>query len=34
VHGPGGTQTVRLENKQVFLRGSARLVCRGEFFLR
>jgi diaminopimelate epimerase len=34
VHGPGGTQTVRWENNQVFLRGSARLVCRGEFFLR
>ncbi|MFZ1160021.1 MAG: diaminopimelate epimerase [Candidatus Sulfotelmatobacter sp.] len=34
VHAPGGTQTVRWENNQVFLRGSARLVCRGEFFLR
>jgi diaminopimelate epimerase len=33
VHAPGGTQTVRWESNQVFLRGSARLVCRGEFFL-
>ena len=33
VHTPGGTQTVRWENNQVYLRGSARLVCRGEFFL-
>jgi len=33
VHAPGGTQTVRQENKLVFLRGSARLVCRGEFFV-
>ncbi len=33
VHAPGGTQTVRMEGKQVFLRGTARLVCRGEFFL-
>jgi diaminopimelate epimerase len=33
VHTRGGTQTVRTEGKQVFLRGSARLVCRGEFFL-
>jgi diaminopimelate epimerase len=33
VHTPGGTQTVRQEGKVVFLRGSARLVCRGEFFL-
>ncbi len=28
---PGGAQTVRWEN-QVFLRGPATLVCRGEFF--
>jgi diaminopimelate epimerase len=34
VHAPGGTQTVRKEGNIVFLRGSARLVCRGEFFLR
>jgi diaminopimelate epimerase len=33
VHAPGGTQIVRQEGKPVFLRGSARLVCRGEFFL-
>lgn len=33
VHAPGGTQTVRLEGNRVFLRGAARLVCRGEFFL-
>jgi diaminopimelate epimerase len=32
VHAPGGIQTVRSEGKQVFLRGAARLVCRGEFF--
>ena len=29
---PGGTQTVRWED-QVYLRGPATLVCRGEFFL-
>jgi len=33
VHAPGGTQTVRREGNSVFLRGTARLVCRGEFFL-
>ncbi len=33
VHAPGGTQTVRQEGSTVFLRGTARLVCRGEFFL-
>ncbi|MFZ0773590.1 MAG: diaminopimelate epimerase [Candidatus Sulfotelmatobacter sp.] len=33
VHAPGGTQTVRQEKNKVFLRGRARLVCRGEFFL-
>lgn len=33
VHTPGGTQTVRTEGKSVFLGGTARLVCRGEFFL-
>ncbi len=33
VHTPGGMQTVRQEGKVVFLHGSARLVCRGEFFL-
>ena len=29
---PGGSQTVRWEN-QVYLRGPASLVCRGEFFV-
>jgi diaminopimelate epimerase len=33
VHAPGGIQTVRQEGKQVFLRGTARLVFRGDFFL-
>jgi len=32
VHAPGGVQTVRWE-QQVFLRGTAQLVCRGEFFV-
>ena len=32
VHTPGGVQTVRWED-QVFLRGPAQLVCRGEFFV-
>jgi diaminopimelate epimerase len=32
VHAVGGTQSVRWENDQVFLRGPARLLCRGEFF--
>jgi diaminopimelate epimerase len=32
VHAPGGPQTVRWEN-QVFLRGPAQLICRGEFLL-
>ncbi|HXR15034.1 MAG TPA: diaminopimelate epimerase [Terriglobales bacterium] len=31
VHTPGGAQTVRWE-RQVFLRGTAQIVCRGEFF--
>jgi len=30
VHAPGGTQTVRWED-QVFLRGPAQIICRGEF---
>jgi diaminopimelate epimerase len=34
VYAPGGTQVVRKEGKSVFLRGSARLVCQGEFFVR
>jgi diaminopimelate epimerase len=33
VHAPGGTQSVRREGNTIFLRGPARLVCRGEFFL-
>jgi diaminopimelate epimerase len=32
VHTPGGVQTVRWE-QQVFLRGTAQLVCRGDFFV-
>jgi diaminopimelate epimerase len=31
VHAPGGNQTVRQDGAQTFLRGWARLVCRGEF---
>lgn len=33
VHAAGGTQTVRSDGDQIFLRGPARLICRGEFFL-
>jgi diaminopimelate epimerase len=33
VHAPGGTQMVRKEGDNIFLRGPARLACRGEFFL-
>lgn len=32
VHAPGGTQSVRWED-EVFLRGSAHLICRGEFLM-
>jgi diaminopimelate epimerase len=32
VHTPGGVQTVRWE-EQVFLQGTAQLICRGEFFM-
>jgi len=32
VHTPGGVQTVRWED-QVFLRGPAQLIGRGEFFV-
>jgi diaminopimelate epimerase len=32
IHTPGGIQTVRWEG-EVFLRGPARLVCQGEFFV-
>jgi diaminopimelate epimerase len=31
VHAPGGAQAVRWE-QEVFLRGPAQLICRGEFF--
>ena len=34
VHAPGGVQSVRIEGTVVFLRGSVRLVCRGDFFPR
>jgi diaminopimelate epimerase len=33
VHAPGGTQIIRQEGRVVFLRGSARLICQGEYFL-
>jgi diaminopimelate epimerase len=33
VHALGGTQAVRTDGSKVFLRGPARLLCRGEFFL-
>ena len=33
VQAPGGTQTVRTVGSKVLLRGPARLLCRGEFFL-
>jgi diaminopimelate epimerase len=33
VHTEGGTQIVRQEGGNIFLRGPAQLVCRGEFFL-
>jgi diaminopimelate epimerase len=32
VHAPGGAQTVRWEG-EVFLRGPAQIVCRGEYFI-
>ena len=32
VHAPGGTQTVRQEGNTVFLRGTAKLICRGSLF--
>lgn len=31
VHAPGGTQVVRWSKANVLLRGSAQLICRGEF---
>lgn len=33
VHAPGGIQAIRTEGDNIFLRGPARLLCRGEFFL-
>ncbi len=33
VHAPGGVQTVRRQGDNLFLRGPARLLCQGEFFL-
>jgi diaminopimelate epimerase len=33
VHAAGGTQSVRKDGSQIFLRGPAQMVCRGEFFL-
>lgn len=33
VQAPGGTQTVRRQLDNVFLRGPARLLCRGDFFV-
>lgn len=33
VHAPGGTQIVRKEGSNLFLRGPARLIGRGEFFV-
>jgi diaminopimelate epimerase len=32
VHAPGGTQVVRWTGQSVFLRGSAQLVCHGEYW--
>jgi diaminopimelate epimerase len=31
VHAPGGVQTVRKQGGDIFLRGPARLICRGDF---
>ena len=33
IHTLGGLQTVRQEGRRIYLRGSARLVCRGELFM-
>jgi diaminopimelate epimerase len=33
VHAPGGTQSVNQRARIILLRGAARLLCRGEFFL-
>ncbi|HWZ46155.1 MAG TPA: diaminopimelate epimerase [Candidatus Saccharimonadales bacterium] len=34
VHAPGGTQTVRWAGDRIFLRGPARIICRGEFLVQ
>ncbi len=34
VHAAGGAQTVSERDERTFLRGTARLICRGEFFLQ
>lgn len=33
VHAPGGVQTVRRQGDTIFLRGPARLICRGDFIV-
>ena len=33
IHAPGGAQTLRRVGDTIFLRGPARLLCQGEFFL-
>jgi diaminopimelate epimerase len=33
VQAPGGAQTVRKEGNKIFLRGPARILCTGEFFV-
>lgn len=32
VHAPGGTQLVRWSDGRIFLRGTAQIICRGQFF--
>jgi diaminopimelate epimerase len=34
VHAAGGTQMVREQGEKIYLRGPARLICRGEYLLR
>lgn len=33
IHTPGGMQSVRWEEEQIFLRGTAQIICKGEFFV-
>jgi diaminopimelate epimerase len=33
IHAPGGTQIVSQRDNRIYLRGPARLVCQGEFFV-